>query len=74
MGKKAQSDVSKNLSQQIEKNNESKIYERVKIEEELKDKLRFEEPTLLRFIDHRFIDRDLEKANENIQRNVEYKL
>ena len=74
MAKKAQSDVSKNLSQQIEKNNESKIYERVKIEEELKDKLRLEEPTLLRFIDHRFIDRDLEKANENIQRNVEYKL
>ena len=47
-------------------NERSKIYEKVRIEEEFRQKMRLVQPRLLRFIDHTFPSLDLEKANENI--------
>ena len=52
----------------------SKVYERVKIEEEFKQKIRTEKPKLTRFLDFTFPDFDLERAEKNIQDNLESKL
>ena len=62
--------TNRNMSE-VEK---SKVYERVKIEEEFKQKIRTEKPKLTRFLDFTFPDFDLERAEKNIQDNLENKL
>ena len=53
---------------------ESSIYDKVKLEEEIREKFRMIQPELLRFIDYAFPECELDRANDNIQRNVEMRL